>query len=62
MRWASEKAGNGKNKKEVNHEELVALLESKGVQLFDVREPKELETHGHIPSSVNIPCEYMFYH
>ncbi|VDM17629.1 unnamed protein product [Hydatigera taeniaeformis] len=29
--------------------------ESKGVQLFDVREPRELETDGRIPGALNIP-------
>ena len=28
--------------------------------LIDVREPKELEETGQIPTSINIPREYLF--
>ena len=39
----------------VNFETLVSLIESGRIQLFDVREPKELESTGKIPGSVNLP-------
>ncbi|XP_064615421.1 thiosulfate sulfurtransferase/rhodanese-like domain-containing protein 3, partial [Liolophura sinensis] len=40
---------------DLTYEDLVALLDSGDIQLFDVREPKELEETGKIPRSVNIP-------
>ena len=42
--------------RDVDTEELLAMLESKNIQLIDVREPWELIERGRIPSSVNIPC------
>ena len=53
--------GKSKCKKEVNYDELKSLLEENHVQLFDVREPRELEETGKIhPKAVNIPREYNF--
>ena len=43
-------------KSDVSYEELLALLESDDVQLFDVREPKEIKETGTIPGATNIPC------
>ena len=37
--------------------ELLRLLESGDIQLFDVREPEELEETGRIPRAVNLPRE-----
>lgn len=34
--------------------------EPKGVQLFDVREPGELESDGRIPGALNIPGKMLF--
>ena len=49
-----------KCKKEVNYDELKSLLEENHIQLFDVREPRELEETGKIhPKAVNIPREYI---
>lgn len=39
--------------------ELLRLLESGDIQLFDVREPEELEETGRIPRAVNLPREYV---
>jgi len=48
--------GNGKCKRtEVTYDELMKLIESDSVQLFDVREPKEVEQVGRIPGAVNVP-------
>ncbi len=50
--------GNGKKpKKAVDIEELKSLLNNGQVQLFDVREPKELQQTGVIPNAINIPCK-----
>ena len=35
--------------------ELLQLLASGDIQLFDVREPEELEETGIIPGAVNLP-------
>ena len=40
-------------------EELVDMIETGDLQLFDVREPQELEESGRIPGAVNIPCTYV---
>lgn len=42
---------------EIDTPEFVQLVEEGQIQLFDVREPAELEETGRIPGSVNIPCE-----
>ncbi|KAJ8303825.1 hypothetical protein KUTeg_018618 [Tegillarca granosa] len=40
---------------ELSYEDLVALLESGGIQLIDVREKREIQEQGAFPGSVNIP-------
>uniref|UniRef100_A0A3B4EB75 Rhodanese domain-containing protein n=1 Tax=Pygocentrus nattereri TaxID=42514 RepID=A0A3B4EB75_PYGNA len=40
----------------VTLEQLKAMLASRNIQLFDVRNPEEFQA-GHIPTAVNIPCE-----
>ncbi|XP_064638592.1 thiosulfate sulfurtransferase/rhodanese-like domain-containing protein 3 isoform X2 [Lineus longissimus] len=40
---------------DLSYEQFLSLLESKDIQLFDVREPEECRTTGVIPSAVNIP-------
>ncbi|EDO34076.1 predicted protein [Nematostella vectensis] len=40
---------------EVSIEELQLLIKQQAIQLFDVREPYELEESGKIPFSINIP-------
>lgn len=40
---------------ELSYEELVALIESGGVQLIDVREKREIQEQGEFPGSINIP-------
>ena len=47
---------------DVDTEELLVMLESKNIQLIDVREPWELIERGRIPSSVNIPCRLEHYY
>jgi len=42
---------------DVDTPELLWLLESGDIQLFDVREPEELEETGRIPRAVNLPRE-----
>ena len=34
---------------------LKSMLEAEDIQLFDVREPNELEQEGKIPGSINLP-------
>jgi len=41
----------------VDTPELLRLLESGDIQLFDVREPEELAETGRIPRAVNLPRE-----
>ena len=52
-------SGNNKGckKADVSYEELLSVMEDGKVMLIDVREPKELEEVGSIPSAINIPCE-----
>jgi len=40
---------------DIEFEDLKKGLEAGSLRLVDVRDPQELETHGRIPSSVNIP-------
>ena len=40
---------------DVDTPELLQLLASEDIQLFDVREPEELEETGTIPRAVNLP-------
>ena len=41
-------------------ESVKAGLADKSLVLIDVRNPDELEKHGKIPGSINIPCK-LFY-
>ncbi|XP_076356471.1 uncharacterized protein LOC143249820 isoform X2 [Tachypleus tridentatus] len=41
--------------RDVSFEDLEALIQGGDIQLFDVREPKEIDEYGTIPGSVNIP-------
>lgn len=43
---------------DIDYDELLALVEQKAVQLFDVREPNELQETGRIPTAINIPGMY----
>ena len=45
---------------DLSYNDMVALIESKNIQLIDVREPKELTETGHIPGAVNVPRMYPF--
>ena len=40
----------------MEYEEVKAALADKSLMLIDVRNPDELEKHGKIPGSINIPC------
>jgi len=44
------------SKREVSYDELAEMIENGTAQVIDVREPKELEENGSIPTSFNIPC------
>ena len=44
---------------EIDTPEFVKLVEGGMIQLFDVREPEELEETGRIPGAVNLPCTYV---
>ena len=44
----------------VTYEEIKELPSYPAKMLIDVREPKELEETGQIPTSINIPREYLF--
>lgn len=48
-------ASNYEKSTELSYEDLVALLESGGIQLIDVREKREIQEQGAFPGSVNIP-------
>lgn len=43
--------------KNLNYEQLIALLKEGKIVLVDVREPKELKETGVLPGSHNIPCK-----
>uniref|UniRef100_T1IZR4 Rhodanese domain-containing protein n=1 Tax=Strigamia maritima TaxID=126957 RepID=T1IZR4_STRMM len=51
-RWFS---GAADRNVDVSYEDLEALIQSRDIQLIDVREPSELIEFGKIPGSVNIP-------
>ncbi|EDV23410.1 uncharacterized protein TRIADDRAFT_58010 [Trichoplax adhaerens] len=40
---------------EISYEDLVSLIETKNIQLFDVRTPEEIAKYGKIAHSVNVP-------
>jgi rhodanese-related sulfurtransferase len=40
---------------DIDTQEFVQLVEGEKLQLFDVREPEELEETGIIPGAVNLP-------
>ena len=44
---------------DVDTDELVELLASGDIQLFDVREPEELVETGQIPGAINLPRMYI---
>lgn len=44
---------------DISSNELKLMLESKDIQLIDIREPIELIEDGRIESSVNIPCKLL---
>lgn len=46
--------GTGDDVDQVSHEELVARMESEGLTLIDVREPREFAA-AHLPGAINIP-------
>ena len=43
---------------DIDTEEFVDLVDKANMQLFDVREPEELEETGIIPGAVNLPREW----
>lgn len=43
----------------VSYQQLRDLLESKDIQLIDVREKWEIAEHGKIPGSISIPCKLL---
>ncbi|CAM1330913.1 Hsp67Bb (predicted) [Pycnogonum litorale] len=45
---------------EVSFEELQDLIQAGDIQLFDVREPKELIDYGQMPNAVNIPLGQLY--
>ena len=45
---------------EIDTEKFVSLIKGGGLQLFDVREPEELEETGRIPGAVNLPRMYTY--
>jgi len=46
-----------KSKREVSYDELAEMIEKGTAQLIDIREPKELEEMGAIPTAINIPSK-----
>ena len=42
----------------MDYEDVKKGLEEHTFLLIDVRNPEELQTHGRIPGSFNIPCKY----
>lgn len=43
----------------VSYEEIKNLPKRPEALLIDVREPKELVETGVVPTSINIPCEFL---
>ena len=43
---------------DITYEELMSMIDSKDVQLFDVRRVDEVESTGLIPGAVNIASKY----
>ena len=43
-------------KTEITYEELLKLLDSGTMHLYDVREPADVSETGIIKSAINIPC------
>ncbi|ESO86434.1 hypothetical protein LOTGIDRAFT_79406, partial [Lottia gigantea] len=41
----------------LSFEEFRSLIQSKDIQIIDVREPDEIEQEGSIPNAVNIPLK-----
>lgn len=45
----------------LSYDDLQALIDCGDIQLFDVREPKEILDMGKIPCAINIPCKYFLF-
>ena len=41
----------------VSYDQLKQILASQSSVVIDVREPWELREYGHMPGSINVPCE-----
>lgn len=42
---------------DIDYNQLTSMIKSGNIQLFDVREPEEVEETGMMPSAVNVPCK-----
>jgi len=43
---------------DIDYAELRRMIDSGDIQLFDVREPEEVEETGMMPGATNLPCKW----
>lgn len=45
----------------VSYEDVLKVIHKPEKVIIDVRNPDEVTSTGKIPSSINIPCNYLYY-